>query len=160
MGLARGPAGEVILNPDEEVQARIRLVFEKFREICSTGGVMRYLRAAQLPLPARPRVGPAPVRGWSGNLHGLQPFSICSTIPPMREPTSMGVSCLIQHVAPQHTRREGGFSSRLTSGRFVCTRDIQHISRGKNLERIRRNYAPTACAIERSGLAWHAKDRR
>jgi hypothetical protein len=30
VGLARGPAGEVILNPDEEVQARIRLVFEKF----------------------------------------------------------------------------------------------------------------------------------
>ncbi len=60
VGLARGPAGEVILNPDEEVQARIRLVFEKFREIRSAGGVMRYLRAAHLPLPARPRVGPAP----------------------------------------------------------------------------------------------------
>src|SRR5690348_16292062 len=29
--MARGPAGEVILNPDAEVQARIRLVFEKFR---------------------------------------------------------------------------------------------------------------------------------
>jgi hypothetical protein len=60
VGLARGPAGEVILNPDEEVQARIRLVFEKFREIRSAGGVMRYLRAVHLPLPARPRVGPAP----------------------------------------------------------------------------------------------------
>jgi len=42
------------------VQARIRLVFEKFREIRSAGGVMRSLRAAHLPLPARPRVGPAP----------------------------------------------------------------------------------------------------
>jgi DNA invertase Pin-like site-specific DNA recombinase len=60
VGLARGPAGEVILNPDEEVQARIRLVFEKFRDIRSAGGVMRYLRAAHLPLPACPRVGPAP----------------------------------------------------------------------------------------------------
>jgi len=60
VGLARGPAGEVVFNPDEEVQARIRLVFEKFREIRSAGGVMRYLRAALLPLPARPRVGPAP----------------------------------------------------------------------------------------------------
>jgi hypothetical protein len=58
VGLSRGPAGEVILNPDEEVQARIRLVFEKFREIRSAGGVMRSLRAA--PLPACPRVGPAP----------------------------------------------------------------------------------------------------
>jgi hypothetical protein len=60
VGLARGPAGEVILNPDEEVQARIRLVFEKFRDIRSASGVMRSLRAAHLPLPARPRVGPAP----------------------------------------------------------------------------------------------------
>jgi hypothetical protein len=60
VGLARGPAAEVILNPDEEVQARIRLVFEKFREIRSASGVMRYLRSAHLPLPARPRVGPAP----------------------------------------------------------------------------------------------------
>jgi len=60
VGLARGPAGEVILNPDEEVQARIRLVFEQVREICSASGVMRYLRSTYLPLPARPRVGPAP----------------------------------------------------------------------------------------------------
>jgi hypothetical protein len=60
VGLARGPAGEVILNPDEEGQARIRLVFEKFREIREACGVMRSLRAAHLPLPARPRVGPAP----------------------------------------------------------------------------------------------------
>src|SRR6266516_919295 len=60
VGLARGPAGEVILNPDEEVQARIRLVFEKFREIRSAGGVMRYLRTVGLPLPARPLRGPAP----------------------------------------------------------------------------------------------------
>jgi len=60
VGLARGPAGEVILNPDEEVQARIRLVFEKFRVIRSASGVMRSLQAAHLPLPARPRVGPAP----------------------------------------------------------------------------------------------------
>jgi len=60
VGLARGPGGEVVLNPDEEVQARIRLVFEKFQQIGSASGVMRYLRAARLPLPARPRVGPAP----------------------------------------------------------------------------------------------------
>lgn len=60
VGLARGLGGEVILNPDEEVQARIRLVFEKFREIRSAGGVMRYLQETRLPLPARPLRGPAP----------------------------------------------------------------------------------------------------
>jgi DNA invertase Pin-like site-specific DNA recombinase len=59
-GLARGLAGEVIFNPDEEVQARIHLVFQKFREIRSAGGVRRHLREAHLPLPVRPRLGPAP----------------------------------------------------------------------------------------------------
>ncbi len=60
VGLTRLPTGEVILNPDEEVQARIHLVFQKFREIRSAGGVMRYLRAARLPLPVRPLRGPTP----------------------------------------------------------------------------------------------------
>src|SRR5438270_601704 len=70
VGLARGLGGEVILNPDEEVQARIRLVFEKFREIRSAGGVMRYLQETRLPLPARPLRGPAP--------HGEFPVYRCS----------------------------------------------------------------------------------
>jgi len=55
---------------------------------------------------------------------------------------------------------EGGFSSPLTNGRFVYTIDIQRILRGKNFWRIRTNYARIVCAIERSGLAWHAKGKR
>src|SRR2546428_7775372 len=53
-GLSRLPTGEVILNPDEEVQARIHLVFEKFRAIRSAGGVKRYLQTVGLPVAARP----------------------------------------------------------------------------------------------------------
>ena len=60
VGLARGSSGEVMLNPDEEVQARIHLVFQKFRDICSARGVMCYLREAHLPLPVRPLRGHAP----------------------------------------------------------------------------------------------------
>jgi DNA invertase Pin-like site-specific DNA recombinase len=60
VGLSRGTGGEVILNPDEEVQARIHLVFQKFRDIRSARGVMCYLREAHLPLPVRPLQGPAP----------------------------------------------------------------------------------------------------
>ncbi|GHO88612.1 recombinase family protein [Dictyobacter formicarum] len=48
------------MNPDEEVQARIHLVFQKFRDIRSARGVMCYLREAHLPLPVRPLHGPAP----------------------------------------------------------------------------------------------------
>jgi hypothetical protein len=49
-----------VRNPDEEVQARLQLVFAKFTELGSARGVMRYLRANNLPLPVRPLRGPAP----------------------------------------------------------------------------------------------------
>src|SRR5258708_13397609 len=60
VGLARGSCGEVLLNPDEEVQARIWVGFQKFCDIRSARGVMCYLREAHLPLPVRPLRGPAP----------------------------------------------------------------------------------------------------
>jgi DNA invertase Pin-like site-specific DNA recombinase len=59
-GLAYGPAGTITLNPDEEVRARLRLVFAKFRELGSAKAVTRYLRHAGLALPVRPVAGPAP----------------------------------------------------------------------------------------------------
>jgi hypothetical protein len=71
----------------------------------------------------------------------------------------MGVRHVTLHNAPQHILAGGGFSSPLTSGTFACTIHTQRTSRGKNLERIRRNYVRIVCAIERSGLEWHAKVR-
>jgi DNA invertase Pin-like site-specific DNA recombinase len=59
-GLAYDRAGAIILNPDEEVQARLHLVFAKFRELQSARAVMRFLRANALPLPVRPLLGPSP----------------------------------------------------------------------------------------------------
>jgi len=59
-GLVHDATGAIVLNPDEEVQARLRLVFAKFRELGSARAVMRYLRAKKLPLPVRPVLGPAP----------------------------------------------------------------------------------------------------
>lgn len=60
IGLYRLPSSEVILNPDEEIQERIGLVFDKFRELPSARAVLRYLRRVGLPLPSRPLRGPAP----------------------------------------------------------------------------------------------------
>lgn len=60
VGLTRLPHGEVVKNPDEEVQARLELVFRKFKEIGTAGGVVRYCRREGLLLPARPVRGPAP----------------------------------------------------------------------------------------------------
>jgi DNA invertase Pin-like site-specific DNA recombinase len=59
-GLIHDRAGHIIFNPDEEVQARIRLVFAKFRDLQSARSVMIYLRANALLLPVRPLLGPAP----------------------------------------------------------------------------------------------------
>jgi DNA invertase Pin-like site-specific DNA recombinase len=59
-GLAYDRAGSIILNPDEEVQARLHLVFAKFRELQSARGVMRYLCRNALSLPVRPVLGPSP----------------------------------------------------------------------------------------------------
>ena len=59
-GLVHDRGGQITLNPDEEVQGRLRLVFAKFRELQSARAVMLYLRRNALPLPVRPLVGPAP----------------------------------------------------------------------------------------------------
>ena len=59
-GLIFDRAGQIVLNPDEEVQARLRLVFAKFHELQSARAVMRYLRRNALLLPVRPLLGPSP----------------------------------------------------------------------------------------------------
>jgi DNA invertase Pin-like site-specific DNA recombinase len=59
-GLVHQPGGGIILNPDEEVQARLHLVFSKFRELQSAKAVMRALLRAGLPVPVRPLRGSAP----------------------------------------------------------------------------------------------------
>jgi DNA invertase Pin-like site-specific DNA recombinase len=59
-GLVYDRTGAITLNPDDEVQARLHLVFAKFRELQSARGVMLFLRANRLPLPVRPLLGPSP----------------------------------------------------------------------------------------------------
>lgn len=59
-GLVQERHGGIALNPDEEVQARLRFVFDKFRELQSAKAVMRDLRRHGLLLPVRPIRGPAP----------------------------------------------------------------------------------------------------
>jgi hypothetical protein len=59
-GLCQARGGGTSLNPDEEVQARLGLVFRKFRELGSAHAVARFLKGAGLPLPVRPVRGPAP----------------------------------------------------------------------------------------------------
>ena len=60
------PGGGIMLNPDGEVQARIRLVFENFVRLGSAKAVVRYLREAALALPVRPSLKQAMMASASG----------------------------------------------------------------------------------------------
>jgi DNA invertase Pin-like site-specific DNA recombinase len=60
VGLVRLTSQEVILNPDMEVRSRLRLVFQKFKELGTARSVVRYLQKENQPLPSRPLIGPAP----------------------------------------------------------------------------------------------------
>ena len=60
VGLTNAPGGGIMLNPDAEVQSRIRLVFETFARLGSAKAIVRYLRKADLALPVRPLRGPEP----------------------------------------------------------------------------------------------------
>ena len=72
LGLPRGyvlkPSGEVALDPDEEVQEIIRLVFTLFERRRSVSGVLRYLVDHDIRLPDRIRRGPN-----KGDVHWTRP---------------------------------------------------------------------------------------
>jgi DNA invertase Pin-like site-specific DNA recombinase len=75
-GLVRQSDGKVILNPDQEVQARIRLIFAKFTELGSARTVRNYLAAHNLSVPTRPytNTGPNEIewsRPRSNNILGI-----------------------------------------------------------------------------------------
>ena len=57
-GYVRRPSGEVALDPDAQVQATIRLVFDVFERRRSLNGVLGYLVDHDIRLPHRTRSGP------------------------------------------------------------------------------------------------------
>jgi DNA invertase Pin-like site-specific DNA recombinase len=60
VGFTRQRDGSVILNPDAEVQSRLRLIFAKFAELGSAHAVRTYLAREYLRIPTRPPRGPTP----------------------------------------------------------------------------------------------------
>jgi DNA invertase Pin-like site-specific DNA recombinase len=72
LGLPRGfvlkPSGEVALDPDEEVQEVIRLVFAIFERRRSISGMLRYLVDHDIRLPDRARSG-----ATKGDVHWTRP---------------------------------------------------------------------------------------
>ena len=58
IGFIVGADSKLQIDPDAEVQQRIRMIFERFAERGSVTAVLRFLRTNQLRLPFRPRFGP------------------------------------------------------------------------------------------------------
>src|SRR5947207_2511801 len=58
MGYARLPSGQLDLDPDEQVQTVVRLLFDKFDELGTVWGVFRYLVRHNLRLGFRASRGP------------------------------------------------------------------------------------------------------
>ncbi len=58
MGYLRQPSGAVVLDPDAQAQATIRLVFDLFERFGTVGKVLRYLVDHEIALPVRLRGGP------------------------------------------------------------------------------------------------------
>jgi DNA invertase Pin-like site-specific DNA recombinase len=58
VGLLYDTQGQVILDPDQQVQQSIRTLFQSFRRVGSAGAVVKAFRDARLSFPHRPRGGP------------------------------------------------------------------------------------------------------
>ena len=58
LGMVFDPAGKLMLDPDEQVQGAVRLVFDTFRRTGSAGAVVRYFQQQQIAWPRRVVKGP------------------------------------------------------------------------------------------------------
>jgi Recombinase zinc beta ribbon domain/Recombinase len=58
-GYVRRPSGEAALDPDEQVQAVVRLIFDLFGQLGTVRGVLGFLVGHQVQIGMRARVGPA-----------------------------------------------------------------------------------------------------
>src|SRR5688572_4650619 len=54
IGYVKSPAGGFALDPDEQVQSVVRLIFEQFERQQTVGGLLRYLVTQQILIPVRP----------------------------------------------------------------------------------------------------------
>jgi len=67
VGFLYDAQGQVMLDPDQQVQQSIRFLFESFRRLGSAGAVVKAFREDKLLFPHRPRGGPQEMGSWSGS---------------------------------------------------------------------------------------------
>jgi DNA invertase Pin-like site-specific DNA recombinase len=68
IGYVKLPRGEFAMDPDEQVQSVVRLIFDQFDRQGTIRGVLRYMVQHGIKMPVRPHAGPN-----RGNLEWRQP---------------------------------------------------------------------------------------
>jgi DNA invertase Pin-like site-specific DNA recombinase len=68
IGYVKAPGGGFALDPDEQVQSVVRLIFEQFQRQGTVCGLLRYLVQQQILIPVRPHQ-----RAQQGQLHWRRP---------------------------------------------------------------------------------------
>jgi len=58
IGYVRLPSGEWAIDPDEQVQETVRLIFDQFDREATLHGLLRYLVHHGIRIPVRPHAGP------------------------------------------------------------------------------------------------------
>ena len=111
-GLVRRPSGEVALDPDEQVQAVVRLVFGLFERLGTVNAVLCFLADNHIQLGVRVREGPE--RGelvWRRpNRAGLQNM--------LRNPAYAGIYAYGRSTTDPRRRQPGRpFTGRVRTGR-------------------------------------------
>jgi DNA invertase Pin-like site-specific DNA recombinase len=119
-GYVRRPSGEIALDPDEQVQAIVRLVFALFEQRRTINGVLAYLVAHDIKLPDRRRGGPA-----KGELVWRRP-NRCTLGEMLANPAYAGAYAYGRRAIDPRRRRPGHPGSgraRRAPGEMVLLRD-------------------------------------
>jgi hypothetical protein len=110
-GYVRRPTGEVVFDPDEQVQHVLRLLVRKFEEVGTRHALLRYLVAQQVHLGVRVREGPT-----RGDLEGRRPHRL--TLQNLRKnPIDAGAYAYGRRQVDPRRQQPG----RPRTGRVVCS---------------------------------------
>jgi DNA invertase Pin-like site-specific DNA recombinase len=150
-GYVRRPSGEVVFDPDEEVQQIVSLVFRKFEELGTVRGVLRYLVENGLKLGVRvhEREGKGELQWRRPNRGTLQNM--------LNNPIYAGAYAYGRRRVDPCRKKPGrprtGYVSRLTPSEewYVMIKDraCQHTSPGSTTRRIWSVLQPTRVAPTR-----------
>lgn len=94
IGYVRLGAGDVVIDPDQQVQSAVRLVFDRFDELGTLNATLRHLVRHELRLPVRPIGGAdrGELRWRPPNRQTLRVVGPAAPAPPAAPPAATAVA--------------------------------------------------------------------